>query len=102
MTAIPPISGIPAIATKPTGGATEVTRAAGGQDFGSTVKDALVAVSDAERAADAIAVDIASGGTSGVHELMIATAKASLSVDLMVQVRNRAVEAYQEIMRMQI
>jgi flagellar hook-basal body complex protein FliE len=33
---------------------------------------------------------------------MIASTQATLSVDLLVQVRNRAVEAYQEIMRMQV
>jgi flagellar hook-basal body complex protein FliE len=33
---------------------------------------------------------------------MIATTKATLSVDMLVQMRNRAVEAYQEVMRMQV
>lgn len=73
-----------------------------GPDFGETLKRGIEAVSDAEHAADEVAQNIASGGPAEIHDLMVATSKASLSVDLLVQVRNRAVEAYQEIMRMQV
>jgi flagellar hook-basal body complex protein FliE len=104
MTVIPPINGIPAVVAtdRPATSVTPAGDSTSGGGFASSVRNALESVSAAERQADAIAVDIASGGQSGVHELMVATAKASLSVDLLVQVRNRAVEAYQEIMRMQI
>lgn len=97
---IPPVSGISG-AVSPAA----VTPAADvdpGPGFGSTIGRALEAVSDAERVADVAAEDVASGGDTSVHELMVAMTKASLSVDLLVQARNRAVEAYQEIMRMQI
>ena len=59
-------------------------------------------MSAAEFEADAAATDVALGGDTSVHELMVAMTQASLSVELLVQLRNRAVEAYQEIMRMQI
>jgi len=98
---IPPISGITsAAAAAPTGSAT----AAGslGGDFGNSIASALEAVSEAEFSANALAEDVAMGGETTVQQLMVAMTKASLSVDLLVQVRNRAVEAYQEIMRMQI
>ena len=72
------------------------------EGFANTITDALQAVSDAEFAADKIAQDIATGGEASVQELMTSMTKAQLSVDLLVQVRNKAVEAYQEIMRMQI
>lgn len=102
---IPPIQGIvaisPATAVGSAAHATEAT-AAGGAGFGETVGKALEAVSASEHQADLVAQDIATGGEAGVHELMVAMTKASLSVDLLVQVRNKAVEAYQEIMRMQI
>jgi flagellar hook-basal body complex protein FliE len=42
------------------------------------------------------------GEDISVHEVMIAAEKAKLSLDLAIQVRNKAIEAYQEIMRMQI
>jgi flagellar hook-basal body complex protein FliE len=72
------------------------------EGFGDTISSALEAVSDAEFTANALAEDIATGGETSVQELMTSMTKAQLSVDLLVQVRNKAVEAYQEIMRMQI
>ena len=100
---IPPINPIKAVAANPAAvEPTTTVPGAGGESFGATVKNALQSVSQAEFAADAVAVDIATGGSSGVHELMTATAKAQLSVEMLVQVRNRALEAYQEVMRMQI
>lgn len=95
---IPPVSGIaasvpttPPVAAEPAGGG-----------FGDAVGSLLDDVSRAEFEADAMATDVALGGETSVHELMVSMTKASLSVDLLVQVRNKAVEAYQEIMRMQI
>jgi flagellar hook-basal body complex protein FliE len=96
---VAPITGIPAITPPASTTAPAKTTGAG---FGETISKALQAVSDAEASADMVAQDLASGGDSSVQDLMVAMSKASLSVDLLVQVRNRAVEAYQEIMRMQI
>lgn len=93
------IGPIPPVVAAPTGAG-----AAGGAPapgFADAVKNGLESVSNAERAADAAAVDVAAG-TGEVHQLMAATAKASLSMDLLVQTRNKAVEAYQEIMRIQV
>ncbi len=91
---IPPIAPVAApVSAAPT------TAAPG---FSDAVGGALEAVSKAEAEADFIAQDIAAGGESGVNDLMVAMTKASLSVELLSQVRNRAVEAYQEIMRMQV
>lgn len=42
------------------------------------------------------------GELPDTHQLMIAAQKATLGLELTVQVRNKAVEAYQEIMRIQI
>lgn len=72
------------------------------EGFADSITSALQAVSDAEFTADAIAETIATGGDASVQELMTSMTKAQLSVDLLVQVRNKAVEAYQEIMRMQV
>lgn len=70
--------------------------------FSDTVGKALESVSAAEHEADKLVQGMAAGENVGVHELMAATAKAQLSVEVLVQVRNKAVEAYQEIMRMQV
>jgi flagellar hook-basal body complex protein FliE len=78
------------------------TTGTGGSDFTDKMSGALEAVSDAEKTADLLAQDVATGGDTSIHELMIASTEATLSVEMLVQMRNRAVEAYQEIMRMQV
>ncbi|WP_028829206.1 flagellar hook-basal body complex protein FliE [Proteocatella sphenisci] len=45
---------------------------------------------------------LATGQTDDIHNLTIASTKAQLSVDLMVQLRNRAMDSYSEIMRINI
>jgi flagellar hook-basal body complex protein FliE len=100
--AIPPINPIKAVAANPTIAPANAPGATEKSNFGGTIKNALESVSAAEFQADAVATDIATGGNSGVHELMTAMAKAELGVELLVQVRNRALEAYQEVMRMQV
>jgi flagellar hook-basal body complex protein FliE len=52
--------------------------------------------------ADQLAEGVATGQLTDVHQFTTAAAKAQLGVELTVAVRNRAVEAYQEIMRMQV
>lgn len=75
-------------------------RPAGG--FSDKVSGALQATSDAQRSADLAAQDVATGGPTSIEELMVATTQATLTTEMLVQVRNRAIEAYQEVMRMQI
>jgi flagellar hook-basal body complex protein FliE len=70
--------------------------------FADALRGGLEHVSRLEHDADAITQSVATGGPAGVGDLMVATTKASLGVDLLVQVRNRAVEAYQEIMRLPV
>jgi flagellar hook-basal body complex protein FliE len=52
--------------------------------------------------ADELGLQLASGELTDLHEYMAAATKASLAVELTVAFRDKAVEAYQEIMRMQI
>ncbi len=97
---LPPITSVTGAAG--VNGAQSATAPKAAEGFGDSITSALEAVSDAEFTADAIAESIATGGDASVQELMTSMTKAQLSVDLLVQVRNKAVEAYQEIMRMQI
>jgi flagellar hook-basal body complex protein FliE len=62
----------------------------------------LEAVSKATQHADALGQQVATGQLQDIHQFMAASAKANLAVELTVAVRNKAVEAYQEIMRMQV
>ncbi len=69
---------------------------------GSGFADALQQVSGLTQQADGLATGIATGELTDLHQFTTAAAKASLAVELTASVRNRAVEAYQEIMRMQV
>ena len=59
-------------------------------------------VNSVQKTADQVTADVASGKSENIHEAMIALSHAELSFNFMVQVRNKALEAYQEIMRMQV
>jgi flagellar hook-basal body complex protein FliE len=72
--------------------------AAGGTNFAESLKG----VSQMVHQADGAVAGIATGQLTDVHQFTTAAAKAQLGVELTVAVRNRAVEAYQEIMRMQV
>jgi flagellar hook-basal body complex protein FliE len=52
--------------------------------------------------ADQAILDLATGKTENIHEVMLAVTKADLSFRTILQVRNRLTEAYQEITRMAV
>jgi flagellar hook-basal body complex protein FliE len=59
-------------------------------------------VNDIQVQSDKSIQGLASGENKNLHEVMIAVEKASISFQFMSQVRNKAIEAYQEVMRMQV
>jgi len=73
-----------------------------GDKFADTLKSSLSKVNQAQLEADHAAQQVAAGETKNLHETMIKLEEADISLRLMVQVRNKAVEAYQEVMRMQV
>ena len=77
--------------------------AAGGPDsFGSTLKGAVKEVNGLQVQGDKLAAKLATGDIEDVHQAMIAMQKASLAMQFTVQVRNKVIEAYQEVMRTQV
>ncbi len=73
-----------------------------GPSFADTLADSLDQVNDLQKEADAAIEDFATGKTRNIHETMIAVNKADLAFRLTMQVRNKIVEAYQEVMRTQV
>jgi flagellar hook-basal body complex protein FliE len=71
-------------------------------NFAEVLQGAVEAVNHMQQEADATARDFVVGEAQSLHETMIAVEKADISLRLLTQVRNKGVEAYQEIMRMQI
>lgn len=59
-------------------------------------------VNDLQTQSDKAIQGVASGENKNLHEVMISMEKASISFLFMSQVRNKAIEAYQEVMRMQV
>ena len=70
--------------------------------FFSTLQEKLNEVNDKQIEAEDTTQGFIKGDVTDVHQVMIASAEAKMSLDLAVQVRNKLVEAYQEINRMQI
>jgi flagellar hook-basal body complex protein FliE len=70
--------------------------------FGNWFGQQLAEVNGRLRHADADLQHLALGDAQNLHQVMINLEEAKLSFQLLVQVRNRALEAYQEVMRMQI
>jgi flagellar hook-basal body complex protein FliE len=77
--------------------------AAGAADFGDALRAALQQVNAAQQDATELqqAFDLNAPNVD-LHEVMVSLQKASLSFQTMVQVRNRLVSAYQEVMNMQV
>ena len=72
-----------------------------GTSFSDTLRDALNEMGDLESQADSQVAGLLEGSGADVHSALIAVEKADLSFQLMLQVRNKIVSAYQEISRMQ-
>ena len=72
------------------------------KSFAQTLNDAIGTVNEMQKSSDKAAQDLATGRTDNVADVMIATEKADIALKLMVQVRNKIIDAYQEVMKMQV
>ena len=70
--------------------------------IGNAFSESLNAVNNAKLEANRMQEDIALGGSTNIHEAMIAAEKATLSMQMAIQVRNRLVSAYTDITSMAI
>jgi flagellar hook-basal body complex protein FliE len=71
-------------------------------DFGNILKDTIVQTATAEQQSEQAIEGLASGQAKNLHEVMISVEKADISLKMLVQFRNKALQAYEEIMRLQI
>jgi flagellar hook-basal body complex protein FliE len=65
-------------------------------------KELVGKVNDMSLQSDQLVQKLATGENRNLHETMIAVEKASISFQFMSQIRNKALDAYQEVMRMQV
>ena len=95
---IEPIGAATAVAPQ----AIAVPQSAPATDFGQMLSEGISKVDSGLQVADQQLRAMAAGKDVAVHDVMISMEQARMNLMFMVEVRNRAVEAYQELMRMQL
>jgi len=93
-----------ATATQAGGRVSEAQSApAGGADFAQILQNSIDQVNQTQQQAEGMAANFAAGdGNANLHEVMISLQKANVSFQEMVQVRNKLVSAYHDVLNMQI
>jgi len=83
-------------------GTAEVSVKETGKEFSQFLSEAIDDVNKLQLKAEQASLDLAAGKVEDVSQVIVATEKASVALQLTMQVRNKVVEAYQEVMRMQV
>jgi flagellar hook-basal body complex protein FliE len=89
-----------------TGGAQTATQGAGspaagrGADFGSAIANSISSLEGLDQTAASKAVKAATGDLTDIHDYVIAATQAQTATELTTTVRNKALDAFNEIMRM--
>lgn len=90
-------------ATQAAGKPVETQAAPGGADFAQVLKNSIDQVNQTQQQAETLAAKFAAGdGNTNLHDVMIELQKANVSFQEMVQVRNKLVSAYHDIMNIQV
>jgi flagellar hook-basal body complex protein FliE len=92
----------PTLPTPPAGPASANGVTGAGGDFGSMLLDGVDRLEGVQDKADQLAVQAATGDLTNIHDYTTAAAEAAVTTKLTVAVRNKAIEAFNEIMRMQV
>lgn len=72
------------------------------QPFSTWLQNQVTELNGAISKSDELATRLAAGDTENLHQIMIGMEEAKLAFQLAVQVRNRVIEAYQDVLRMQM
>jgi flagellar hook-basal body complex protein FliE len=70
--------------------------------FGSLLKEVVNEANSKQQAADQAVENFASGNDEDIQNVVVSMAKADLSFRMVMEIRNRLIDSYQEIMRMQV
>jgi len=70
--------------------------------FGDMLTDAIQSVDNTMKASEANIQSFVSGQSNNIHDVMISMQQSQLSFQMMVEVRNKLIDAYQELSRMQV
>ncbi|MGG0657930.1 flagellar hook-basal body complex protein FliE [Rummeliibacillus pycnus] len=72
------------------------------ESFGTLLKNAISTVNDSQIASDKMTDKLVNGENVELHDVMITAQKANITLNTALSIRNKVVEAYQEIMRMTV
>ena len=72
------------------------------KSFGEYLSEGINSLNQQAQGADRMSAALATGKSENLHETMLALSQVELGFNLLVQVRNKALEAYQDIMRMPV
>jgi flagellar hook-basal body complex protein FliE len=72
------------------------------KSFSSVLKESINKVNEAQVQSDVMTGKLARGENVDLHQVMITAQKASITLQATMEIRNKVVEAYQEMMRMQV
>ncbi|MDD4601695.1 Flagellar hook-basal body complex protein FliE [bioreactor metagenome] len=97
---IEPLKLMPVISSMPNTSAAAPAEA--GKTFSQFLTNALEDVNALQQNAEKASFDLAAGKIQDVSQAVIAAEKASIALQLTMQVRNKVIDAYQEVMRMQV
>ena len=95
------VSGVAGVSGTNGASASNAITGAGGEDFASVLAKGLQNVQASQQNADNLAVQVANGTLSDPAQYTMAATEAQLGLQLTTAIRNKAVDAFQEIMRMQ-
>jgi flagellar hook-basal body complex protein FliE len=84
------------------GATTGVPAAQNADGFAAVLASSFDQLQGTQKAADNLAAQAATGDLKDVHDYMIASTEASLATEMVVTIKNKAVEAFNEIMRMPV
>ena len=105
-----PLGGIAPVGIGAVGSATSITNAGipalktgeGGDGFAATLAAVFDQLQGAQNTSNQLATQAATGDLKDVHDYMIASTEAGLATEMVVTVKNKAVEAFNDIMRMPV
>lgn len=79
-----------------------ITSFEGKESFASVLKDSINQVNQSQLEADSMTEKLVQGQDIDLHQVMIAQQKANITLQATMEIRNKVIESYQEMMRMQV
>jgi flagellar hook-basal body complex protein FliE len=96
-----PVAAVSSVAPTSYISGTQATSATSGTDFGSALAGAVDNLQQLQSTSDSLAVKAVTGDLNDIHQATIAATRAQVTMEVVAAVRNKGVEAFNEIMRMQ-